>query len=206
MSSTAIDTIIFDLGGVLIDWNPRYVFKTIFSDEKEMDYFFANICTSDWNEEQDGGRTIQEGTDLLVKKYPDYEEAIRAFYGRWEEMLGGEIIETLEILRKLKAAGTYQLFALTNWSAETFPIAIERYEFLQWFEDILVSGVEQLKKPDPKIYQLALKRFKINATQAIFIDDNARNVAAAEKEGISSIHFTSPAELRSVLIEKGILM
>lgn len=205
MSSIAIDTIIFDLGGVLIDWNPRYVFKTIFSDEKEMDYFLNNICTSDWNEQQDGGRTIQEGTDLLVSQYPDYEEAIRAFYGRWEEMLGGEIQETLKILQDLRAVGTYQLFALTNWSAETFPIAIERYEFLQWFEDILVSGVEKMKKPDPKIYQLALKRFNINASQALFIDDNARNVIAAEKEGISSIHFTSPTDLRSTLVERGIL-
>lgn len=203
MSSTTINTIIFDLGGVLIDWNPRYLFKKMFDSEEEMNYFFENIATFDWNEMQDGGRSIKDATNLLIAQYPDYEIFIRAYYGRWEEMLGGAIQGTVDILRALKQ-NNYKLFALTNWSAETYPIAIERFDFLQWFDDVLVSGKEKIKKPDPKIYQLTLERFKINPQQAVFIDDNLRNVKAAEKEGIASIHFQSVEQLRAILTEKNI--
>lgn len=205
MVSTNIDTIIFDLGGVLIDWNPRYLFKKLFDSEQEMDYFFDNIATFDWNEQQDGGKLIKDATEELVVQHPDYEVFIRAYYGRWKEMLGGAIEGTVELLQALKNSGEYRLFALTNWSAETYPIAIEQFEFLQWFDDVLVSGREKIKKPDPKIYQLTLERFKIDAHKAIFIDDNLRNVKAAEQQGITSIHFKSPKQLKDILSKKGIL-
>lgn len=190
-----IDTIIFDLGGVLIDWNPRYLYKKIFSDQEEMEYFLKEICTPDWNEEQDGGRSLAEATNMLLDKHPDYSEQIKAFYGRWTEMLGGPIEGTVEILKKLKAANTHRIYALTNWSAETFPVALERYDFLQLFEGILVSGTEKLKKPDPKIYELILERYKIKGEHALFIDDNLRNIKASIACGIQGIHFTTPAQL-----------
>lgn len=206
MSKNTIDTIIFDLGGVLIDWNPQYLFKKLFDNEEEMNYFFNNVATFDWNEQQDGGRLIVEATKELVAQHPKYERFIRAYYGRWEEMLGGANKEVVDILRQLKASQKYNLYALTNWSAETYPIAEERFEFLQWFDDVLVSGKEKLKKPDPKIYQLTLSRFNIDADKAIFIDDNLRNVKAAEGVGIRSIHFSTAQQLRLLLQQYNIIL
>jgi len=194
-----IDTFIFDLGNVLVTWDPRRVFRTIFDTEAEVDKFLAEICTMDWNEQQDAGRSIAEGNRILIAKHPEYQKEIEAYYGRWPEMLGGEIKGTVEILEALKAARKYRLYALTNWSAETFPEALRRYEFLQYFKEILVSGKEGIKKPNPEIYKLALHRFGIDPSTAIFIDDSARNVAAAETLGIQSIHFQSPKQLREQL-------
>lgn len=199
------DTIIFDLGGVLIDWNPEYVFREVFDTEEEMRYFFAEICTHDWNIQQDAGRPLAEATELLVAQFPDYESPIRAFYGRWKEMLGGPIHETVEILETLHQQKDHRLLALTNWSHETFPTALELYPFLQLFEGILVSGVEKLIKPDPRIYQLILERYNVNPTRALFIDDNAKNVAGAKDVGIEAIQFQSPAQLRHFFKEHGVL-
>lgn len=188
-----IDTIIFDLGGVLIDWNPEYVFLGVFNgDRQKMQWFFDTICTHDWNENQDAGYPIMQATDDLVTLFPDYEAEVRAFYGRWEEMLGGAIQGTVAILEKLIALKKYKIVALTNWSHETFPIALKRFEFLTWFDGILVSGVEKTRKPFDEIYHLMLKRFDIQAESAIFIDDNLRNIEAANKLKINSIHFKNP--------------
>ena len=198
-------TIIFDLGGVLIDWNPAYVFRQLFDTVEEMQWFFDNICTSDWNEEQDAGRSLADATAERIALFPEWEDHIRAYYGRWEEMLGEAIQPTVDILRELKEKGEHRIYALTNWSAETFPVAQERFEFLQWFEGILVSGEEKMRKPQPEIYQLVLSRYDIQASEAIFIDDNLRNVKAAEKEGIRSIHFQSGADLRQQLEQLAIL-
>ncbi|GAC1306386.1 MAG: HAD-IA family hydrolase [Mucilaginibacter sp.] len=194
-----INTIIFDLGAVLIDWNPHYMYRTLFSDEEEMKNFLATICTSDWNEEQDAGRPVQEGTDLLVKQYPEHEANIRAFYSRWEEMLGEPFWDTIEIFKELKESGKYKIYALTNWSAETFPYAISRYDFLNWFDGIVVSGAEKMRKPHPEFYQLLLDRHHIKPSEAVFIDDNYRNILAAEKVGIKSIHHVSAEETRRAL-------
>src|SRR5688572_12394858 len=140
-----IDTVIFDLGGVLIDWNPRYLYRTIFDDEKKMNDFFTDVCTSDWNEEQDGGRSLKDATDELVGRFPDHEDNIRAYYGRWEEMLRGPLEGTVEILRELREKNDTKLYALTNWSAETFPVALSRFDFLHWFDGRLVSGEEKIR-------------------------------------------------------------
>ncbi|MDQ6890935.1 MAG: HAD hydrolase-like protein, partial [Bacteroidota bacterium] len=153
-----ITTIIFDLGGVLIDWNPRYVYRDIFENEEKIDWFFENICTSDWNEKQDAGRSLQEATEELVTKHPEYENEVRAYYGRWEEMLGGPIHETVEVLHSLKETERFKMYALTNWSAETFPVALERYDFLKWFDGIVMSGEEKTRKPFADIYNTLLKR------------------------------------------------
>lgn len=201
----AITTIIFDLGGVLIDWNPAYVFDKLIEDEEKRRHFFENICTHDWNEAQDAGRTIREANEELIARHPEWKEYIEAYYGRWEEMLGGPLKETVEIFRELKASGRYKTYALTNWSAELFPIALRRYDFLHWFDGRLVSGEEKMRKPFPEFYQLLLDRFAIKKEEALFIDDNLRNAEAAEKFGLQTIRFTSPAQLREALTQRGIL-
>lgn len=199
-----ITTIIFDLGGVLIDWNPKYLYKKIFNNEAEMEDFLQKICTSDWNEEQDGGRSLHEATEALVKEYSKHEDNIRAYYGRWIEMLNGPIEGTVEIFRKLKESNRFKLYALTNWSAETFPIAQKHYDFLNWFDGVVVSGTEKMRKPVPDFYQLLLKRYNVKAAEALFIDDNKRNTDAAKNAGIEAIVFTTPEKLIEDLQLKGI--
>lgn len=198
-------TIIFDLGAVLIDWNPHYLYRKIFDDEAQMLHFLENVCTFEWNEEQDGGRSIEEANDYLIAKHPEHEENIRAYYGRWEEMLGGPIAGTVEIFRALKERGEHKLYALTNWSAELFPIALERYDFLGWFDGIVVSGTEKDRKPNHSFYHTLLNRYSILPGEALFIDDRLSNIEAAEQLGIESIHFTSPEDLKVRLKKMGIL-
>ncbi|WP_018615444.1 HAD family hydrolase [Segetibacter koreensis] len=197
-----ITAIIFDLGGVLIDWNPEYLYQKVFDDEKQMKNFLERICTPEWNEEQDAGRTLKEATETLIKEYPEHEENIRVYYDRWEEMLGGVIEGTVEIFRKLKDKSEYKLYALTNWSAETFPIALQRYEFLNWFDGVVVSGTEKIRKPFPEFYQLLLDRYNVKAEEALFIDDNLRNVNAARQIGLDAIRFTTPQQLAEELLAR----
>lgn len=199
------ETIVFDLGGVLIDWNPAYVYRNIFSTEEEMNWFLQNITTGDWNENQDAGKPLAEATGELIKQFPEHEKNIRVFYDRWEEMLGGPIDETVEVFRKLRNNTNKKIYALTNWSAETFPIALQKYDFLNWFDGRLVSGEEKTRKPFMDIYEKLLKRFSINAETAIYIDDNKRNLYPAQELGMHIIHFVSPQQLREELIESGVL-
>ncbi|HJP63061.1 MAG TPA: HAD family phosphatase [Mucilaginibacter sp.] len=194
-----INTIIFDLGAVLIDWNPRYMYRTLFDNEAEMEKFLAEVTTSDWNEEQDAGRLLHDGTEILVKQFPEHEHHIRAFYGRWDEMLGEAFHDTVAIFKQLKESGKYKIYALTNWSAETFPVAFERFEFLQWFDGIVVSGAEKMRKPTPEFYHILLDRYRVKPEDALFIDDNYRNILAAEKIGINCIHFISAEQLSKEL-------
>jgi 2-haloacid dehalogenase len=198
-ANTQIDTIIFDLGAVLIDWNPEYLYRQLFEDETEMRHFLDHICTPAWNAEQDAGRSWEEAIQLLIPKHPEYEAQIRAYWERWPEMLNGPIEGSVEILKTLQAQGKHRLLALTNWSAETWPYAWEQYDFLQIFEGILVSGEEKLKKPDPRIYQLITDRYKIQPERSVFIDDSPANVNSAREFGIHAIHFTAPENLRTVL-------
>lgn len=192
-----IKNIIFDLGGVLIDWNPEYVYLEVFGgDRKKMQWFFDEICTMDWNENQDAGYPLQQATEDRVKMFPQYEEWIRMYYGRWEEMLGDSIEDTVEVLNQLFKNPDYRVAALTNWSTETFPVALERFEFLHRFEGIVVSGAENTRKPFADIYQLTLDRFDFKAEESLFIDDNLRNVEAASNMGIHTIHFKNPKELK----------
>ena len=197
--------IVFDLGGVLVDWNPDYVYKRIFNnDEQKMKWFYENICTPDWNEEQDAGRALAEGTELLVNRFPEQEENIRAYYGRWEEMLGGPIHGTVEVLRKLRNNTDLKLYALTNWSHETFPIALGRYEFLNWFDGRLVSGEEKTRKPFRKIYEVLIEKFSLNPAESIYTDDNPRNLHPAAELGFHTIHFQSPSQFEDELKKAGI--
>jgi 2-haloacid dehalogenase len=201
-----IDTIIFDLGGVLIDWNPDYVFNSVFEGQPDRrKFFFEQVCTPDWNEEQDGGRTIAEANALLIERHPEWKSEIESYYGRWTEMLGGPIQPTVEVFRRLKEEGRFRLYALTNWSAELFPIALERYDFLHWFDGRVVSGEEKMRKPFPEFYQLTLDRFGLQPQTTLFIDDNLRNVEAAAAMGIQTIHFQGAEALEAALRERGLL-
>jgi 2-haloacid dehalogenase len=202
-----IKNIIFDLGGVLIDWNPEYVYLNEFGgDRKKMQAFFDEVCTFDWNENQDAGYPLAQATEDRIALFPEYENLIRMYYGRWEEMLGEALDGTVELLKKLVDHPEYKVVALTNWSAETFPVALKRFEFLHWFEGIVVSGTEKTRKPFPEIYQTTLNRFDLAAEESLFIDDNARNVAAAAALGIQTIRFQNPEQLAKELQAKGILL
>lgn len=201
----SINTIVFDLGGVLIDWNPDYLYTKLFSDPVEMKWFYSNVCTPDWNEEQDAGRPLSEATELLVSQYPAYEMHIRSFYGRWLEMVKGPIEGTVGVFKELKASGRYKIYALTNWSQETFPVALERFEFLHWFDGRLVSGEEGTRKPFPDIYEKLFERFSIDPTKALFTDDNQRNLHPAASFGMKTIHFVDPDQFRYELVQLGLL-
>jgi len=200
----AITTIIFDLGNVLVDWNPMHVYRDYFDSEEKRNYFFENICTSDWNEMQDEGRSIVEATQDLVNKFPEWEQPIRDYYGRWTEMLKGPIHESVEIFRQLKESGKYKIYALTNWQAGLFDIALVRYNFMHWFDGRVVSGEEKTRKPFPEFYQRLLERYNINPAEALFIDDSLRNVKGAERLGINTIHFESPEQLKVELKNRNI--
>ena len=200
-----IKNIIFDLGGVLIDWNPDYMYKKIIQEEGKRKWFLENVCTPDWNEAQDGGRSIHEANQILLEKFPEYKEWILAYYTRWEEMLNGSIQGTVDIFTSLKSQKNFGIYALTNWSAETFPRALELFDFLHWFDGRVVSGEEKTRKPFKEIYDIILSRFNLIPQETLFIDDNLRNIKAAESCGIISIHFQSPEQLRKELININVL-
>ncbi len=196
-----INTIIFDLGNVLINWEPKLLYNKIFESEEQTNHFLENICTLTWNEEQDAGRSLSAGTKALIEEFPGHEEEIKSYYDRWEEMLNGPIEGTVEIFQKLKATGKYKIYALTNWSAELFPVALREFEFLTWFDGIVVSGDEGIRKPEAAFFQILFDRYQVKPEDAVFIDDNLRNVEAARKLGIQSIRFTSAEELEKELKE-----
>ncbi len=178
--------VVFDFGGVIFDWNPRYVYDTLIADAAQREWFLREVCNNDWNVQQDAGRSLAAATQDRLEKFPRHADWIHAYYGRWHEMLRGELPQGVALLRRLHAAGV-PLYGLTNWSAETFPYAEQRYPFLQLFRDIVVSGREQLIKPDPRIYALLEQRSGHAPAQLIFIDDNAVNIAAAQARGWTGI-------------------
>ena len=200
-----IDTVIFDLGAVLIDWNPRHLYRKIFKTEEEITCFLENICTSEWNDHQDAGRSFEEATNELIAKHPEWELPVRAWYDRWQETISGPVHETVEILKTIKESNQYRLYALTNWSAETFPWALDTFEFLHWFEGIVVSGVEKIRKPHPEFYQILFDRYNVDPKTSLFIDDNIKNIDAGNAVGLTTIHFKSPDQLRIDLENLGIL-
>ena len=196
--------IVYDLGGVLIDWNPRHLYRELFEDEATMEWFLAEVCHGAWNEEQDRGRTFAAGIEEAAARHPDRRALIEAYFARWGEMMAGEIEGAVAILEELKNAG-YELHALTNWSAETFPFARERFAFIEWFESILVSAEVGLIKPDPAIFQLLLERIGRTPAECVYIDDSAKNVAAAATLGFDAIAFEDAAQLRDVLVRRDLL-
>ncbi|MDX9728902.1 MAG: HAD family phosphatase [Bacteroidales bacterium] len=198
-----ISSVVFDIGGVLIDWNPRHLFRKVFKTEEEMEWFLANVCTYEWNVQQDGGKLFSVATAELQQKFPEYSDKIALYYGRWEEMLNGEIKGTVEIFRRLKSAGM-PLYALSNWSHEAFPVAYNRYDFMKEFDGLVVSGYEKLLKPDHAIYRVLMERYNVNPAESVYIDDNKPNAEAAAELGFNAIHFTSPDQLRAELTVLGL--
>jgi 2-haloacid dehalogenase len=195
-----ITNIVFDFGGVLLDWNPRYFYRTFFWDEKEMEHFLANICTDEWNAEQDRGRPFSEGITLLQSQHPEYREAIQLFADKWEDMLNSEIPDSVRLLQELKEQN-YRIWGLTNWSAETIQVTYRRYDFFKLFDGIVVSGEEKMIKPDKRIYKVLLDRYQLDAEESIFIDDNPANIETARELGFNAILFDNIANVREQLSE-----
>jgi 2-haloacid dehalogenase len=195
---------VFDLGGVLIDWDPRYLYRKLFDGDTEaMEEFLATVCTQFWNEEQDAGRPFGDACALLKLDHPRRAQFIDAWFLRYDEMLAGPINGTVDILAKLNSRGV-PLYALSNWSAETFPAALKRFEFLTWFKGIMLSGEVKLLKPDPRIFRLFLETFAIDPASTVYIDDREPNVEAAMACGMRGIVFTDAATLRTQLAGLGL--
>lgn len=202
--SEKITTIVFDLGNVLIKWDPRLLYNKMFTTEEETEHFLETVCTGEWNAMQDCGRTFADAIAEKSAEFPEMKSYIAAYFERWPEMLGGLIEGTVDILERLHRSGNYRLLALTNWSTETFPVALERYDIWKYFEGILVSGEEKLIKPDEKIYRLLAQRYHVKPEEAVFIDDSEKNVIGARAIGMKAIHFNNPADLEEQLKGLGV--
>jgi 2-haloacid dehalogenase len=196
--------VVFDLGGVLIDWNPRYLYRQLFDDEAAMEAFLAEVVTPEWNSRQDAGRPWAEAVESLSREHPEHRELISAYWNRWQETLGEAIAPTVGILEELRAVGV-RLFALTNWSGETFPIARPRYPFLEWFDGIVVSGDLKVAKPESQIFRHLLERHGLDAATTVFIDDSEANVRAASRLGMIAIRFVDAPTLRRELVALNLL-
>ncbi len=193
-----INSVIFDLGNVLIDWDPRYLYRKLFQTDDEVEWFLGNICDNEWNLKHDSGQLFYKGILEKSKEFPEYSELIKAWYHRWDEMLGGPINESVKVLSELKEKGVL-LYVLSNWSAETFPIAEELFDFLSWFDGKIISGEVRIVKPDLEIYKLLINKYNLNPQHTIFIDDKQENIKAAELLGLHGIHFQNASKLRKDL-------
>ncbi len=200
----AIDAVIFDIGGVLLDWNPRYLYRKLFDDEPTMEWFLSEVCSMEWHEANDRGVPFAVTCQQLAARHPEYAEQIWAWGRRSEEMIAGPIDGTVEILRELRRRGV-PCYGLTNMEAETYPQRLARYDFLRWLDGTVVSSAEGVIKPDPEIFRRLLERFRLVAERTLFIDDSARNVAAAAAVGIQTEQFRSPEALRDRLVAAGLL-
>jgi 2-haloacid dehalogenase len=193
-----IRAVVFDLGGVLIDWNPRHLYRRLFDDEAAMERFLGEICSPAWNARQDAGRSWHEAVTTLAGEHPEQRDLILAYDERWPEMLGGPIGGTVDIVDDLHAAGI-PLAVLSNWSAEKFPVAMERYGFLRRFGTIVISGEVGASKPDPRIYRHLLERTRFDPSSTLFIDDVPANLVVAEAHGMQTHLFRDPPTLRADL-------
>ena len=193
-----LKNIIFDYGGVLLDWNPHYLYDPYFGDKEKAEWFLTHICTYEWNAQHDNGKPIAEGTAELIAEHPEWEKEIRLYYDDFMKMMGGQIPGMEELVKKLKANGQ-RIFGLSNWSEETFALVRHVYPVLDLMEDMVISGIERVMKPDHRIFELALERFGIKAEESVFIDDNPNNVRAANEVGIKGILFQSKEQLISEL-------
>ena len=197
--------VVFDLGGVLVDWNPRYLYRRLFDgDDAAMERFLAEVCTPAWNDEQDRGRPFAEGCALVARDRPELRELIEAWPARFDETMAGPIPGTVEILAELRERDV-PLYALSNWSAETFPRALARFPFLHWFRGTVISGAVRIRKPDDGIYQHLFDTYGLRASDTLFIDDSPPNIETATRLGMRAVRFTDAAALRAALVEHGLL-
>ena len=196
-----IKNIIFDFGGVLVDWNPHYLFDAYFNDEEKCNYFIENVCNTEWNAQMDKGKPFEVAVKERIAEFPEFEEAIRLYQSEWMKTMGEEIPGMYELIKSLKENGFPVIYGLTNWSAETFPPVREKYEIFSLIDHIVCSGEEKLLKPDPKIYQTLLERYNLKAEESVFIDDNINNVKGAIDMGMKSIRFVNAEQLQKDLNE-----
>lgn len=196
--------LVFDLGGVLIDWSPRYLYQKLFENPEELDFFLKHVCPLDWNLRMDGGISFQQGIRERIQKFPQYSEQIKAYRERWPEMIKGEIFETVSIIRDLHEKGV-PYWAITNFNDKTYEYCFAKYQWLNWFSGIIVSGRDYMLKPEPRIYQLLWDRFKLPLEECFFIDDSLSNVIGAREVGMDAVQFTPDLNLRAILEQKRFL-
>lgn len=194
----------FDLGGVLIDWDPRHLYRRLFDDEAEMERFLSEVCTPAWNLRQDEGRPWAEAISSLASRYPEQRELIAAYRDRWEETLAGPISGTVALLDEVHRS-SLPIYALSNWSAETFPIARSRFPFLSWFDGIVLSGEVGIVKPDPRIFRVLFARNRIDPAVTVYVDDSPANVAVAADLGMVALAFSDAGTLRRELVGLGVI-
>lgn len=204
MPPSPITAVVFDIGGVLLDWDPRYLYRGLFDDPDDMERFLAEVCTLEWHADHDRGVPFERSCAALAARHPGQAELIWAWGRRSEEMIGGAIEASVEILRELVEAGV-RCYALTNMEAETYPLRRARFPFMEWFAGTVVSAHEGVIKPDPEIFRRLLTRFSLRAEETLLIDDAQRNVDAARALGLHAVRFTSPARLRTYLTELHLL-
>ncbi|HKJ37819.1 MAG TPA: HAD family phosphatase [Anaerolineales bacterium] len=205
MKKSTIKAIIFDYGNVLIEWNPRYVYQDHFpNDPEEMENFLEEVDFMGWNARQDRGRTFSEGVADLSAQFPQHAHLIQAYHDNWKDSIGKSFTDTVKIMKELKQKG-YPLYGLSNWSAETFPYAQEKFDFFDLLDDMVISGYVGYVKPEPEIYQLILEKIKRPAQECLFIDDSLPNIQQADKMGFETVHFQSPEQLADRLRELNIL-
>lgn len=198
-----IDALLFDLGNVLIRWDPRNHYRDRFAAPDDMEAFLADVATNAWNHEMDAGKPFAQAIAERSALYPQYAERLAEWWSHWERMLGDPIDESVALLEEARTAG-YRVAAITNWSAETYPIAKARFPFLDWFGDVVISGVEGIAKPDPAIFALALRRTGFVAERTVFVDDNLANIVSAQTVGLKTVHFASPEQCRAELRALGV--
>jgi 2-haloacid dehalogenase len=200
-----VKAVAFDLGGVLLDWDPRHLYRGLFDgDEEAMEHFLATVCTPEWNAHNDRGRPLAVGVALLSAEHPEHAELIEAFAARWSETVAGPIEGTVQVLAELIENGT-PVYALSNWSAETFAWARARYDFLAWFDGMVISGQEGVIKPEPRIFEILCERWALDPATTVFVDDTEANVEVARELGFQAIQFRDPPQLRAALVNAGLL-
>ena len=197
-------TVVFDLGGVLVDWDPRYLFRRLLPDDAAVEAFLSDVCSPEWNAAQDAGRSWAEAVREASERFPEHAELVAAYDERWWETIGGQIDGTVEVLDELRRRGV-GLYAITNWSAEKFDLTFPRFDWLAWFDGIVVSGYERIVKPDPRIFQLLVDRHGVDPRAAVYVDDVPANVEAARAIGMTGLVFTTPEQLRADLGELGLV-
>jgi len=202
--TAGIAAVLFDLGGVSIEWDPRHLYRRLFEDPEEMEAFLAEVTTAEWNGRQDEGRPWADAIEELVLEHPELRELIEAYRRHWPEMLAGEIPGTVDVLRDVRATDV-RLLALSNWSSETFPYALERFPFLSWFDAIVISGDVGLKKPDPAIFRHVVEELELDPSTTVFVDDSAANVETARSLGFVALTFVDADTLRRDLVRLGVL-
>jgi 2-haloacid dehalogenase len=198
-----IDTVVFDIGNVLIPWDPRWLFRQLLPDDAAIERFLHEVDFNAWNRAHDAGLPFAEGIAAHSATFPQYRRLFEAFNERWVETIGPPIEGSVALARELRQGG-YRTLALTNFSAETFPRALEQHPYLAEFEGIVVSGRERLMKPDAAIYRLLCDRYGVDPARAVFIDDSPANVEGARGVGMHGVHFESPPQLRAALRALGV--